>query len=339
MISLTRDEFRNEALKRDNYQCVICGNKNNLSVHHIMNRKLFTLEKQNISNNNVTLCEEHHILAEKTDISCQELRDRAGIKEIILPDHLSPEDTYDCWGNPILPNGTRLRGELFDEPNVQKILEDKLSIFTDKVKYPRTYHVPWSEGAINDDRTLDNMNHFIGKKVIVSVKYDGESANLYQDDFHARSLEPKRDFTKDWIRSFHASVRYDIPKNWRICGENLSYIHSIEYNNLDSLFYGFSMWDDKNICLSWKDTIEWFQLLNIKPVEVLYEGIYDELTIRSLYTPIRPNGDEMEGYVVRLADSFHYRQFKDSMAKMVRHRHIKTDQFWHKNTRMAKIKG
>jgi hypothetical protein len=39
---------------------------------------------------------------------------------------------------------------------------------------------------------------------------------------------------------------------------------------------GFSVWDDKNNCLSWNDTIEWFNLLEIQHVPAIYDGIYNE---------------------------------------------------------------
>jgi len=35
-------------------------------------------------------------------------------------------------------------------------------------KYPRTFHLPWSEGATSDDKTLDNVDHFEGKRVIIT---------------------------------------------------------------------------------------------------------------------------------------------------------------------------
>lgn len=39
-VLLTRDEFRERCLERDKHQCVICSSKNNLSVHHILERRL-----------------------------------------------------------------------------------------------------------------------------------------------------------------------------------------------------------------------------------------------------------------------------------------------------------
>lgn len=42
-------------------------------------------------------------------------------------------------------------------------------------KYPRTPHFSWSEGMTNDDKMLKSLDNFIGKRVICSVKFDGEN--------------------------------------------------------------------------------------------------------------------------------------------------------------------
>jgi len=48
-----------EVKKRDNYQCKICGIKDNLISHHILPWKDFPEERYNI-NNGITLCQTHH---------------------------------------------------------------------------------------------------------------------------------------------------------------------------------------------------------------------------------------------------------------------------------------
>src|SRR5271157_989356 len=110
-VLLTRDDFRAQVLKRDHYTCVFCD-KTARDAHHIIERKLFPDGGYYIDNG-VSVCEEHHILCEKTLISCEEIRNKAKISTVLLPDHLKNDQPYDKWGNPILPNGQRLRGELF----------------------------------------------------------------------------------------------------------------------------------------------------------------------------------------------------------------------------------
>lgn len=122
-------------------------------------------------------------------------------------------------------------------------------------------------------------------------------------------------------------MTHNIPEGWRVCGENLYAKHSILYKNLKDYFLAFSVWDDKNNCLSWDDTVEWCSLLEIEMVPTLYRGIWDKDRIQSLYSE-EFEGDECEGYVVRIASSFPYSGFRHSVAKFVRENHVRTQAFW-----------
>jgi len=319
---LTRDDFRNGVFKRDNNKCVVCQNPA-VDAHHIMERRLFP-DFGYYLNNGASVCEECHIRCEKTIITVEYLRELIGIKKPILPPHLYEDQQYDKWGNIILPNGQRLKGELFYDENVQKILKDVLHTFTKYVKYPRTYHLPWSENMNDDDRMLDSLDGFKDKEVVVTIKKDGENSTLYNDYIHARSIDSKNHPSRNWLKNFWSSIAHEIPDGWRICGENLYAEHSIHYNDLNSYFMGFSIWNDKNICLSWNDTLEWFQLLNICPVEEIYRGIFDQKLIKSLkIDPIKE-----EGYVVRIVESFSYGEFRHKVGKYVRKNHIQTVKHW-----------
>ena len=126
------------------------------------------------------------------------------------------------------------------------------------------------------------------------------------------------------MKSLWASKAADIPDGWRICGENLYAKHSITYEQLPSYFLVFSIWDAQNNALSWDDTVEWCEMLGLHHVKVLWRGIWDEKIIQKLFDPKR----QMEGYVVRLAASFPYSAFRNSVAKFVRQNHVQTDQHW-----------
>ena len=41
---------------------------------------------------------------------------------------------------------------------------------------------------------------------------------------------------------------------------------------------------EDNTCLSWDDTIEWCELLDLTPVITIYRGKYDENVIKNTYT-------------------------------------------------------
>lgn len=172
---LTRNEFKEAVFKRDGYCCVVCK-KPAKDAHHVIERRLWD-DGGYYLDNGVSLCEEHHLKAEMTILTCEELRDLAGIQKVIVPEHLYTDCIIDKWGNPIMPNGRRLRGELFDDLSVQKILDEGgvLNLFSRYVKYPRTYHLPWSPGATDDDRIIKSADVFKDKEVVVTVKMDGEN--------------------------------------------------------------------------------------------------------------------------------------------------------------------
>lgn len=193
-----------------------------------------------------------------------------------------------------------------------------------KVKYPRTYHLPWSKGATDDDKVLKNVDHFIGKEIVVSIKMDGENTTMSKDYIHARSLDSVDHPSRHWVKGMWGNVRYNIPDGWRICGENLFAEHSIHYNDLESYFQVFSIWNENNICLSWDETIDWCYLLGLYHVPVIWRGIFDEEFLKN-YTF---DTEIQEGYVIRLANEFDFKDFNKSIAKVVRPHHVNTDDHW-----------
>lgn len=194
-----------------------------------------------------------------------------------------------------------------------------------KIKYPRTFHLPWSPGATSDDKMLKSIEHFIGEKIVITAKMDGENTSCYSDYIHARSIDGRSHPSRDWLKQFHGTFKHNIPDNWRICGENLYAKHSIAYDNLPSYFMVFSIWDAHNNALSWDDTEEWCKMLELCHVPVLYKGIFDESKVKEFNNIIKNN---QEGYVVRLAESFSYDNFDKSVAKFVRPNHIQTESHW-----------
>lgn len=313
---LDRDSFREGVLARDNNKCVICK-KPAQDAHHIIERRLFD-NGGYFLDNGASLCGECHIAAEMTTLSCEAIREAAGIQKIVLPSHFYEDETYDKWGNIIL-GSRRLKGELFEDPSVQKILQagGVLSLFTKYVKYPRTYHLPWSPGLTSDDRMMESIERLQGREVVVSLKMDGENTTLYNDYIHARSLDSRSDITRHWVKNLHAQISHEIPDGWRLSVENLFAKHTIKYSNLKTFAYLFAIWNDKNQCLSWDETQEWAELLGLQLIPTLYRGIFDENLLKEkVYQPMY-DGNEMEGYVVRVSDSFHYKDFRHYVGKYV----------------------
>lgn len=193
-----------------------------------------------------------------------------------------------------------------------------------RVKYPRTPHLPWSPGASDDDLVRWNVSNFEGREVVVTEKRDGENTTIYRDHVHARSIDSRHHPSRAWVKQLQGQVGHLIPEGWRVCGENLYAAHSISYSGLSSYFEVFSVWDADNCCLCWDDTVEWCTLLGLDLVPVLYLGPWNEGLIRKIALDL----ERQEGYVVRTAASFGHEAFGDHVAKWVRKGHVQTDEHW-----------
>ena len=322
-VLLTRDDFREEVFARDKHTCVHCGQPG-VDAHHILERRLFPDGGYYLSNG-VTLCGGCHLDAESTGLDCDTLRLDAGITRPVYPPHLEEEGAYDKWGNPVLPNGQRFMGELFFEEGVQRALKNHLYLFTDKYKYPKTFHWPSSPGLSNDDRMHTSTDQWDGLEVVVTEKMDGEGTTMARDFIHARSLEFCPHPSRTFIKAIWAQVANDIPLGFRVIGENVTAIHSIEYFDLSSYFFIFNIWEGHK-CLSWDDTAEYAGLLNLPTVPVLYRGLWKDGLVDDLASTL--NFERQEGLVFRPTRSFTLKEFPTLMAKWVRKGHVQTDEHW-----------
>jgi len=319
---MTRDEFREAVFERDNFLCVKCFAPA-VDAHHLIERRLWPDGGYHLDNG-VSLCSVHHLQAESTELSATELRKLAGIHKVTLPDTLEDDHEYDKWGNIILPDGHRMRGPLFYDESVQKIIAPYLGKFHQYVKYPRTPHLPWSLGRSKDDMVLPDAPFDPEEIVVVTEKLDGENTTMYADHIHARSLEGGYHWSRTWVKNFWAnSISYQIPTGMRIVGENMAATHSIKYDNLKSYFYGFGIWQD-NVCLSWDETLENFDILGITPVPVIAHTRFGDLD--EFFQTWQD--DDREGYVVRKSGSFILSDFQKSVAKYVRADHVTNRTHW-----------
>lgn len=194
-----------------------------------------------------------------------------------------------------------------------------------KIKYPKTHHLPWSETVTSDDKRLKDASCFYGKEIIVTTKMDGENTTMARNYIHARSLDSNDHPSRSWVKALHGTISQDIPPGWRICGENLFAKHSIGYNDLDSYFNVFSIWNDNNVCLDWDQTQQWCDLLGLNTVPVItHLKVYDEDVIKA----IKIDCETCEGYVIRNAGRFPFAEFSQNVAKFVRENHVQTDEHW-----------
>lgn len=233
-----------------------------------------------------------------------------------------------------MSSGLRVKGELFFDESVQKILADVLDQFTDYIKFPKIKHLPFSPGINRDDRVMsenDLNTYFNNMQVVIQEKLDGENCSMYADNIHARSIDGKNHWSRDWVKNLHAGIKFDIPDGWRICGENLYAKHSIKYTKLPSFFMVFTIYNEINECLSWNDTKDYCDLLGLNHVPVLYEGLYNDIDWDKLYS-ISRFGGEQEGYVMRLKSKFNFTHHGNSIVKWVRKGHVTTAHNWMYNS-------
>lgn len=212
------------------------------------------------------------------------------------------------------------------------------------MKYPRTYHLPFSQSKTSDDKISNSVSNLLGKKIVITEKLDGENTAMVNNGVYARSHATFT--TSPWsveVRKIHdIKVRGYLSNDVYIFGENMEGVHSIEYKNLDSYFYIFGV-KDNNKWLSWDKVVEYSYLLDLPTVPVLFEGILEsESEMQKIVDDLIKNnsklGDQIEGIVIRNYESFYNDDFNKNIMKWVRKDHVKTDKHWTKNWTKSKLK-
>jgi hypothetical protein len=363
MILLTRDNFRESVFKRDSNKCVICKEPG-VDAHHILDRKLFE-DGGYYLDNGATLCSECHIDAEKSNLTVEQIREAAGITNIILPSGLLPGVIYDKWGN----------------------AEDY------NAKYPRSLHSPISLGTTSDDRFVPKgyVEVYIKRPHILTEKLDGQNTSFNKVGVYARSHSAPTEHPWDkpmvelWKR-----IKNDLG-DIELFGESMYAIHSIEYKNLESYFYLFGV-RQNGVWLSWEEVKWWaaaFDFPTVPEIKIKYPlsqiiqspeilqtkedenvilskwlkmnlgmhwtdyvntsgqlGGFEPLTPSQMIDPDYVQKPCCEGFVCRLSNSYKVNEGLlpveknefDSLFKLVRPKHVKTDIHWTRNWKPAKLK-
>ncbi len=331
---LTRKEFREGVFERQNNKCAMCDAVA-VDAHHIIERRLWTAQSEAggyFLENGAGVCEYHHLEAEATTLPPDVLRTACGIEVALIPDqfYTDQEISYDKWGNQII-DGVRHPGPLWDDESVRKIMGLHEDGQIRRYKYPRTLHLPWSEGRTDDDK-VHPKNWWPIWDMMATEKMDGENTTIYPDGYmHARSIDSEHHESQDRLRSEIQRWCYELPPGYRVCGENLTAKHSIKYSELDDIFQVFSIWEG-NRCLSWAETEEWCDLLDLTVVPVIHRETYPIWNMQDTHASwlqwCDQNGDESEGYVVRPQQEFTMAMFSQMTGKYVRKDHVTSDRHW-----------
>ena len=208
------------------------------------------------------------------------------------------------------------------------------------MKYPRTFHLPDSPGASADDnhpstppsvhkRTEDLIQRdlsWLDGELVVTEKLDGGNLTFTRDAMYGRSPDSG---TQPWDRpakALWAMTAYQIPDDWRVCGESMWARRSIAYSDLPGVFIVFGIWDETDTLLGWDDTVDWARRLELPVVPVLYRG--GSLTEARAAWAAQRTPECSEGYVVRAAGRIPAADFSHKLLKWVRAEHVRTHDAW-----------
>ncbi len=327
---LTRDQFRQSVFDRDSKNrvspsCVICGvGRVNVSAHHIIERRLFP-DGGYFINNGATLCDECHLKAEMTLCSVESIRTACGINNPVLPPGFDPALSYDKWGNVVLSDGRRLKGPLFHEESVQKVLREanlleRFENTRDIMKYPRTSHIRGSKFQNGDDDMESVAFETIsGSHLVIEEKVDGANSGIsfVGGKLHLQSRghyliggprEAHFSVFKAWANTF-ASVLYDVlGDRYIMYGEWMYAKHTVFYDRLPHLFMEFDIYDVENgEFLSTPrrhEMLDYLRLyIQMTSVPVLGEGEFENLdTVTKMIRPSLFKSPEWRNYLKRSAE-------------------------------------
>lgn len=217
------------------------------------------------------------------------------------------------------------------------------------MKYPRTYHVPFSPGATKDDKKLKDgwFEYYRGKEIVLTEKLDGENSCLCQRGVFARShgTETRSPWSINlWgDDGLYWEVKGFIDDDLLVFGENLYGEHSIHYSKLKDYFHVFACYNETtDKWWSWDDVKFVSKVLGVPHVPTLWRGkaesedqikeiIFQTMNMPSAY------GDTKEGVVMRVTDEFDGDDFPNYVCKYVRPNHVQTDEHWTRNWKKAEL--
>lgn len=203
-------------------------------------------------------------------------------------------------------------------------------------KYNRTFHVPWSKGATNDDKITDSVSSLLNVPIVITEKIDGSNTSLEFGGCYARThASAPTHASFDGLKALHASVKFKIPERIQIFGEWVFAQHSISYSELPGYFLIFNVRElnAEPVWLSWDEVQLWSEEIEVPTVPLLFQGVISsekelqELT-ESFMIQESCCGGIREGVVIRVKNEFSDNNFSKSVMKCVRANHVQTSEHW-----------
>lgn len=215
------------------------------------------------------------------------------------------------------------------------------------LKYPRTYHLPFSPGVQSDDKIIRDIKPFIGKEVTVTEKADGGCTILSQGEVWSRASGSPA--TEGWfamVRKWHAWKTATWGPQNDIYGEDLYGRHSIDYGTIpeDLTFRPFN-WLQKGKWLSYDDRTAAFRNMGMSPVPLIHRGVFSsekelkKFLVEEIKKPslLGSENPPREGFVIQRVDEFAFEDFADNVCKYVRANHVQSDSHWRYNWQKCRL--
>lgn len=234
------------------------------------------------------------------------------------------------------------------------IFKYKQSNINTMIKFPRISHFPFSPQAVanqsRDDKIgIKGWDKYLRRHGYVTFeKMDGSNVCLTREGVFPRGSGVLAPETYDWLKAEHNKIKHKIPTNYRIYGENMYAVHSVEYKELKSYFYMFAVFDMEY--LRWLSPLKMSDIAmgigfptSIKSFGGLWEhtGATMEKDFEREYRVTTTRDDEyqrdMEGWVVWTNYDIPVHMFDKMVFKWVREGHVQTDEHWTRKWKKATL--
>lgn len=201
------------------------------------------------------------------------------------------------------------------------------------MKYPRTFHLPWSPGGTNDDKKMISTHRLINEAIVISEKLDGSNSCFAPAGVFARSHgQAPKHASFDLLKQRYYSLKHLLNPSEEAFLENCFAVHSITYELLSDFCFLLNI-RQNGIWLSYPEVVHRSEELHLTLAPVLFTGIVtSETELRKLTEKIsrEPSvfGGMREGVVVRTVKGFLESEFSQCVGKWVRENHVQTDEHW-----------
>lgn len=214
------------------------------------------------------------------------------------------------------------------------------------MKFPRTYHLPWSPNKGKDDKVHSDVSFLLNRPIVITEKIDGENQCWTYTNFHVRSEDSDGGVLRSFSKNLWASKRYLLQPGKFYFVEDISNEHTIKYPNQNNKVFLIAVCDTSEpntmTWLNWDEILYEANEIGLPTVPELYTGILTnqvslakitkelallkpttlggKLEYFELMTPKVPDEYRMEGVVVRPCEDF--TDYTANTAKFVREKHV-----------------